>query len=223
MSKFSEIQTEKHPKQDFQVERIAFFSDAVFAIAITLLIIEFRPPHVTTESTYSEIWGEVVHMRFKLGALLVSFALIVNYWIKHHTLFKHLHDYNPQIIKINMWLLLPVIFFPFTTSFLYESLETNNLVLVIPYRLFLLNNVLASAATYYLHFIITKKYRQYSYPVEKSVDDKFSITLLLMGVSFLTTLLISFLTFKYSIVGLLPIFLYKIYERIKSKNKSFIK
>lgn len=96
MNRASETIPVKHPKQDFQVERIAFFSDAVFAIAITLLIIEFRPPHVTKESSYTEIWTDVLHMKYKLGALLVSFALIVNYWTKHHTLFKHINIFRSR-------------------------------------------------------------------------------------------------------------------------------
>ncbi|MFM9910032.1 MAG: TMEM175 family protein [Chitinophagaceae bacterium] len=209
---------DKHPKQEFQVERIAFFSDAVFAIAITLLIIEFRPPHVTKESTYEEIWSEVLHMKFKLGALLVSFALIVNYWIKHHTLFKHIHNYNPAIVKSNMWLLLPVIFFPFTTSFLYESLESNEEVLKIPYRLFILNNVLASAATCYLYYLATKKYKHCSY--ELNVEEKWTYEreLLVMAVSFLIVFLLSFISIQFSVVGLIPFLLLKGYHKFFKTN-----
>ena len=93
------IETDKHPKQDFQVERIAFFSDAVFAIAITLLIIEFKVPHVTKQTTAAELWHEVLEMKYRLGAVLFSFVLIINYWVRHHTLFKHIHNYNREIIE----------------------------------------------------------------------------------------------------------------------------
>src|SRR5436190_22052567 len=93
---------DKHPKQDFQVERIAFFSDAVFAIALTLLIIEFKPPHVGKETTYEELWHELVMMKYQFAALLLSFVLIISYWMRHHTLFKYVHDYNKEIIIANM-------------------------------------------------------------------------------------------------------------------------
>ena len=64
----------KHPKQEFQVERLAFFSDAIFAIAITLLIIEFKVPHVTKESTYAEILGELSELKYNFLALLLALA-----------------------------------------------------------------------------------------------------------------------------------------------------
>lgn len=55
--------SDKHPKQDFQVERLAFFSDAIFAIAITLLIIEFKIPHITKETTFDNAWEQLVELK----------------------------------------------------------------------------------------------------------------------------------------------------------------
>lgn len=148
-------QPDKHPKQDFQVERLAFFSDAVFAIAITLLIIEFKVPHVTKDSTYNEVWQQVLDLKYQFAALLFSFWLIATYWIRHHLLFKHIHNYNRPIVVMSMLVLLPIIFFPFTTSFLAESVE-NKAVAGIAIRFFLLNHILAGifmSALYWLAFI----------------------------------------------------------------------
>lgn len=64
----------KHPKQDFQVERLAFFSDAVFAIAITLLIIEFKVPHISKTSTYDEVLHELLELRVNFISLLLSYV-----------------------------------------------------------------------------------------------------------------------------------------------------
>lgn len=112
---------DNHPRQEFQVERLAFFSDAVFAIAITLLIIEFKIPHVTKTSTYQEVLHELGELKLHLFALLLSFFFIGVYWVRHHTLFKYIHNYNRQIVVANMASLLPVIFLPFTTSFLQSA------------------------------------------------------------------------------------------------------
>ena len=210
---------DKHPKQDFQVERIAFFSDAVFAIALTLLIIEFRAPHVTKETTEPELWHEVKDMKFKLASVVLSFSLIVNYWLRHHSLFKHIHNYNKKIIIANMLTLLPVIFFPFTTSFLYESLGVNNDAASVPYRLFLLNNILAGVSMYYFYWMVMKKYKEMSYPMEKADSREFEGKLIIMTVSFLLVFLISFISTEQSLWGLVPLGVYNIITRFTEKKK----
>jgi uncharacterized membrane protein len=198
------VHTHPHPKQDFQVERIAFFSDAVFAIAITLLVIEFKIPEVTKDSTYAAIWHEVAGLKYKFFALLLSFALISNYWMRHHLLFKHIHNYNRQIIVSNMLCLLPMIFFPFTTAFFYES-TNNQEILIIPYRLFLLNNIIAGATAYFFYWTVIKRFKEMSYPMEKNDQKEFQLKLLGMSISFLLIFLLSFFVpFEYSFIGILP-------------------
>jgi len=209
----------KHPKQDFQVERIAFFSDAVFAIAITLLVIEFRAPEVTKDTTETDLWHEVLAMKYKLISVLLSFSLIVNYWIRHHTLFKHIHNYNRRIILANMYTLIPIIFFPFTTSFMYESLGVNNKAASIPFRLFLTNNVLAGVMMYYFYWLIMKKYSELSYPMEIEDRKEFEGKLITLTLSFVLVLAISFYSTEYSIWGLLPMGVYNIYNRFTRKKK----
>ncbi|MBC7589321.1 MAG: DUF1211 domain-containing protein, partial [Chitinophagaceae bacterium] len=203
---------EKHPKQEFQVERLAFFSDAVFAIAITLLVIEFKVPHVTKESSYAEVWHEVVAMKFKFLALVLSFFLIANYWMQHHFLFKHIHNYNKKVIKMNIFVLLPIIFFPFTTAFFYESI-INEQVVVIPFRIFLLNNVLAGSTTFALYWLVTKKHPELSYKIEPKESKAFEVTMFFAIISFFIVFLLSFISFEISLLGMLPLLAVQLYKK----------
>ena len=197
--------TAKHPKQDFQVERIAFFSDAVFAIAITLLVIEFKIPEITKDSTYAEVWHQVVALKYKFLSLLLSFAFITSYWMRHHLLFKHIHNYNRQIIVANMLSLLPMIFFPFTTAFFHESLNNKD-VLIIPYRLFLLNNVAAGLTAWFFYWTVTKRFKGMSFPMEKADQKEFKAKQVGITVSFLFVLVLSYtVPFEYSFIGILPL------------------
>jgi uncharacterized membrane protein len=207
----------KHPKQEFQVERLTFFSDAVFAIAITLLVIEFKVPHITKESTYAEVWHEVVAMKFKFLALVLSFFIIANYWRQHHLLFKHIHNYNKEVIRQSIFILLPVVFFPFTTAFFYESL-INEAVLVIPFRIFLLNNVLAGASMYALYWIVAKKHKQLAYPFEKKDADEFEVMMLLSVFGFLAVFGLSFISIEVSLYGLLPFAGFLLFKKFKNKK-----
>ncbi len=184
---------EKHPKQDFQVERLAFFSDAVFAIAITLLVIDFKVPQITKDSTYNSVWQQLVNLRFHLFSLLVSFTLISKYWIRHHFLFKHIHNYNRQIVIANLVILLPVIFFPFTTTLFGESIE-NDSVVILALRFLLLNHILAGITTYFFYWLAMVKYKELSFPMTKEERIKLTTDTLFLTILFIGIMLVTFLT-----------------------------
>ncbi|MEO7531317.1 MAG: TMEM175 family protein [Sediminibacterium sp.] len=207
----------KHPKLDFQVERLAFFSDAVFAIAITLLVIEFKVPHITKETTYDEVWHELADLKYKFLALLLSFFLIANYWVRHHLLFKHINNYNRPILMCNLFMLLPVIFFPFSTAFFYES-QTNPAVFPLGCQLFLLNNSIASLLLYILYWMVTKKYPHLSYPMEEKEKQVFTFRVLWMTISMILMLLLSFISFEVTIYGLAPLFVVNMYKQFFKKK-----
>ena len=219
MNQVSTMHNEKHPKQEFQVERLAFFSDAVFAIAITLLVIEIKVPHATKDTTYIELWHELKEMKFQFFALIISFAIIANYWVKHHMLFKYIHDYNNEVLRLNLLTLLPIIFFPFTTAFVYENI-TYAEVLVLPLRLFIINNMLASFALYFLFWQVTQKHPHVSYPMEEEDKKIFSHKLILTGITFTLVLLLTFIApLEYAFIGILPLAFLNIRKKFFKKKK----
>lgn len=214
---------ERHPKQDFQVERIAFFSDAVYAIAVTLLVIEFRPPHIEKGETAAEVWHKVLELKYLFGAVIFSFFLIINYWMRHHTLFKHIHNYNKKVVIANMITLLPIVFFPFSNAFFYEGYHISNEAMVIPFRLTLFNNVLAGVSMYYFYWLVIKKHKEYSYPMPEEERREFEQKLIIMAISFTLVLLISFISFEGSVWGMLPAGLYGFYKKYIIKKKTPVK
>ena len=112
----------KHPRHNFLIERIAFFSDAVFAIAITLMAIEIHPPVVHKGDSDAVVWQEFKHLLPEFAGLFVSFILIGLTWLRHHQLFRYVDNYDMRFLIINMGLLFFVVLFPFSNAFLFNSI-----------------------------------------------------------------------------------------------------
>ena len=135
-------------KNKFQVDRIALFSDAVFAIAITLMVIEVKPPHLKHHISDQEAIQEVVNLLPLFGGVILSFVLIGRFWLWHHLLMKHMENYNGKLLRLNLAFLLPIVLIPFATAFVFENVLSQspvplifynvifNLATVLNYRLF---------------------------------------------------------------------------------------
>ncbi len=103
-----------HDRAALGFERLVFFSDAVFAIAITLLVLDLRLP-------------PPVHGVISLGGLIpkligfgISFFVIGIYWLSHHRLFDGLKDQDGPVRVANLVFLAAIVFLPFPTSVVAE-------------------------------------------------------------------------------------------------------
>lgn len=105
-----------------QLERMTFFSDAVFAIAMTLLVIEVRLPHLSTLSEVS-LGQALVDLIPNYIGFLVSFLVLGRFWMAHHNVMGALKATTPRLVRTNLILLLAVAFMPFPTAIISEYVE----------------------------------------------------------------------------------------------------
>ncbi len=107
-----------HDSRQLQFERLMFFSDAVFAIAITLLVIEIRVPHGVT--TDLQLRQGLFDLLPKYIGFVISFFVIGRFWIGHHRVFGYLKSWSPGLLRRNLSFLLAIAFMPFPTAVLGE-------------------------------------------------------------------------------------------------------
>src|SRR5436190_19010898 len=105
-------------------QRLETFCDGVFAIAMTLLILEIKIPPLESMHSVADVWHGVVRLWPSFIALSFSFLIIFISWIGHHNLFKALDKTSPQFQFANAFFLFTVIIIPFPTSFMAEYLDT---------------------------------------------------------------------------------------------------
>jgi uncharacterized membrane protein len=98
--------------------RVEAFSDGVFAIAITLLVLTIGQPQ-----NYHDLGGELLRQWPTYAAYVVSFAVIGIMWSNHHVVFGHLARIDRPLIYLNLLLLLTVAFLPYPTGVLGEALR----------------------------------------------------------------------------------------------------
>src|SRR5574341_2641526 len=99
--------------------RLEAFSDGVFAIAITLLILEIKVPHAE-----HGLWAGLLALWPSYIAFLMSFIVILIMWVSHHELMRMVERVNYPILFADGLLLLTVTFVPFPTAVLAEHLPT---------------------------------------------------------------------------------------------------
>jgi uncharacterized membrane protein len=104
-----------------QFERIVFFSDAVFAIAITLLVIEIKAPHIESAVSERESLISVAKLIPNFIGYVISFMVIGAYWVGHHRIYGMISRWDYGLIWRNVAFLLTIAFIPFTTAFFSEN------------------------------------------------------------------------------------------------------
>src|SRR5215510_1926884 len=98
-------------------QRIEAFSDGVFAIAITLLVLEIKVPHVAAGGS---LWAELVHLWTSYFGYVFSFFMIGVYWANHHHIFNVYKRSDHYFVLLNVLFLMCISFLPFPTAVLAE-------------------------------------------------------------------------------------------------------
>lgn len=103
--------------------RVQAFSDAIFAIAITLLILDIQVPEVTDQGS---LLNAVLHNWEPILAFVIGFFTLLVCWINHHYMFEAIRKSNGMLLLLNGFKLLVVSFTPFATAILSKYIGTPN-------------------------------------------------------------------------------------------------
>ena len=103
--------------------RLEAFCDGVFAIAITLLIIEIKIPPISSVHTRAELWMAFAHELPAWFAFLLSFTFILISWVNHSHTFQLVGKSSSKFIYANGLLLLSVVLVPFITAAVAEYIS----------------------------------------------------------------------------------------------------
>ncbi len=97
-------------------DRLVLFTDAVVAIALTLLVLplvevvtESKAEGLTAREVITEHWPAIF-------SFLLSFVVIANFWLGHHRVFEHVRAYTTSMMRLNLVWLLAIVILPFPTE-----------------------------------------------------------------------------------------------------------
>lgn len=97
-----------------ELERIVFFSDAVMAIAVTLLAVELRPPDVEP----NQLFQALAQLTPMFVSFILSFLIIASFWVMHHMTFSYIRDYDYKLVWLNNLFLMFIALTPFASALL---------------------------------------------------------------------------------------------------------
>lgn len=156
-------------RKEFQLERIVYFSDAVFAIAITLLTLEIRIPEIRENISDHVLGLALLNLLPKFAGFIFSYVMIGLYWTVHHWIFGHVIRTTPKLLWLNLFFLFFVVLMPFSTGFYgnYMGGELVSAQLKIPMTFYALNLTFVGLSNYILWNYISNPKNKL---IEKPID-----------------------------------------------------
>jgi uncharacterized membrane protein len=97
-------------------ERLVFFTDAVVAIALTLLILPLVDLVPEARRSGTDLTDLLRENLAELGSFLLSFVVIFRFWWAHHQLFRHVSRLSPAVVRWNLLWMLSIVFLPWPTA-----------------------------------------------------------------------------------------------------------
>lgn len=123
--------------------RLEAFSDGVFAIAITLLVLELHSPELEEGQ---RLWPALLDEWPQFAAYLTSFAILGIMWVNHHSMFRQIKRADRGLMFLNLLLLLWATLLPFPTSLFAEHLEDESINANVAAAVYSANLTLAAIA-----------------------------------------------------------------------------
>lgn len=193
--------------QDSRKIRIESISDGVIAIAITLLALELKIPHLGTKN-FTDSFYEIIPLLPGVFTFMLSFVSIAIFWVNHNRLTQHIKQVDGKIIWTNTIFLMFQTLIPFATRLISENPE--NVLSVLVYSIILFGSS-ASFAT--LHYFIHKKD-----PISKNSIERSLIGPLFYIGAIISTIISIWISYLFLIV---PLAYYFIPRSSKKKNDDY--
>ncbi len=119
---------ELRPRRTFgrdsvEFSRVLAFSDGLFAIAMTLLVVGIEVPSIPDTESIDELADALNELSGSLISFFISFAVIGRYWLAHHQFFSQLKEIDTGMVSLNLVYLAFVAFLPFPTALLGNFFE----------------------------------------------------------------------------------------------------
>jgi len=141
-------------RREFQLERMILFSDAVFAIVITLMAIEIHIPESVRFNSPEELSHELILLLPNIIAYAASFFYIGYTWYQHLQVFSLLKDYDKGLVVRNLVMLFFIGFFPFGASIVARPGNGMFLMIFIYFLIIILSR---GAQLVLQHYILVKR------------------------------------------------------------------
>jgi uncharacterized membrane protein len=182
------VSTQKGVVAFLNLHRLAALTDGVFAIVMTLLVLEIGVPEIAESSLHAELPRRLLELWPKLLSYGISFIILGMFWYLHYISFHHIKRSDNGLIWLNIFFLMFIALIPFSTS-LFGSYVEEQLPLVI----YAINIVLASVMRFIMWTYATRKHRL----VDRDISPRllkwdrlisivlFLIFMLMIGVSFI--------------------------------------
>jgi len=215
-------------KKEFQLERLILFSDAVFAIAITLLVIEIKIPELERDAVSdTALLHALGNLIPKFVGFIISFLLIGLYWAVHHRMFGFVTSYDGRLRFLNLMFLFFIALMPFSTGFYSEYAGSELLFkrqLKVPMTFYVLNICCVGIVNYLMwRYITNPKHKLTEPPIDPVMAGYAKARAIMVPTIFLSMLPVAyFIDVKYAVYMpmLIPIVMRISKRAINKKHKA---
>jgi uncharacterized membrane protein len=175
-------------------DRIVNLSDGIFAIAITLLVLDIKVPNIPEDLVTSELPAAMVSLWPNYLGYFLSFVSIAVFWTIHHSIFRPIRAYDRNLLYLNFLFLMLVAFVPFPTALLGEY-GNHQLPVAIYAATLAVGRLLLTA----IHWYSTRNERLLDEPQDPATMRFFLIRGLTIPAIFLLSIAISFFSVRAAI------------------------
>jgi uncharacterized membrane protein len=173
---------------ELEFDRLAFFSDAIYAISLTLLVVALDIPRIADTSSNRDLWDALDELQPEIIMFFVSFFVIGFFWLAHHRFVARLAAINHKLMLATICYLAFIAFLPFPSGMLGEY--SDNSVAVALYALC----IAAVAAIEAVLFALARKHDLLTVAPSDEVFRWGMVASLLPALVFLVSIPIAFLS-----------------------------